>query len=273
MGPGAGPTTAGGPTTDPSSFFSALAQLTGAVNPQNGVPLVFDTTVSNDQLEQSMLGSIECLIAKNVAAETKGLQPVNVSLSAPNLPAGVTFNPDPATVAAVAPGGTATFNATVTVSSLPFLAAYDASFVNTSTGANLGTVLFVINLPADPPPPPTIVAARRVGSGSPTYLVLTFSTAMNMASVDDLANYVLTNSLGRIDPIAQARYNPTTNSVTLRTKLALNFNRYYRLEINALGGTGVRSAAGVGLDGRKTGQPGNDYLATVYRYGITPRHP
>ncbi len=272
MGPGAGPTTLGGPSTAPSPFFSALAELTGAVNPQTGLPLVFSTTVANDQLSQSMIASIETLIAKNMASQTSSAA-VNVSLNVPSLPSGVTFSSAPSILPDLNPGATATFEVTVSVASVPYQGTFDASFVNAASGGSLGTVPFTVSLPAQSPSPPTVVAAKRVGRGSPTYLVLTFSTAMDAASVDNPANYVLTNSLGRIDPIALAAYNPRTNSVTLRTKLALNFNRYYKLEIHALGTSGVRSAAGVGLDGLKTGKPGNDYVATVYRFSVTPRLP
>ena len=68
----------------------------------------------------------------------------------------------------------------------------------------------------------------------------------------------------------QTTYNASTKTVTLRTKYPLYFNRYYRLEIHAQGSTGVRSASGVALDGMKTGQPGNDYYGSIYRFHITP---
>ena len=84
---------------------------------------------------------------------------------------------------------------------------------------------------------------------------------MDAASVENVKNYELLAPNGRLDPIALATYDPSTNSVTLRTKLKVNFSRYYTLEISAQGSTGVKSAAGVALDGMKTGQPGDDYFA------------
>ncbi len=283
MGPGAAPTTSTLSSTAPSPFFSAIGRLTGAVDAQTGQPLVFDTTVSTAQLTQSIIGSIE-----TVPIPQPQPQPINISLNASDLPAGMTVAPDPSVVPAVGPGGTATFNVTLTVNSVPFLGAYDASFVDTSTGATLGTVPFTINLPAvDPPPvnpppvnpppvnpPPTIVAARRVGmSPHPTTLVLTFSTAMDVASVQNVNNYDLRAANGRLDPIALATYDSSTHSVTLRTKLQVSSKRYYKLEIVAQGSTGVKSAVGVALDGMKTGKPGNDYFAKVYHYVITPSLP
>jgi hypothetical protein len=96
---------------------------------------------------------------------------------------------------------------------------------------------------------------------------------MNAASVENVNNYVLRAPNGRLDPITLAAYDSSTKSVTLRTKLKVNFNRYYSLEIYAQGSTGVKSAAGVALDGMKTGQPGDDYFAKVYHYSISPSLP
>ncbi len=279
MSPYGAPTTSTLPSTAPSPFLSAIGRLTGAVDEQTGQPLVFaSTTVTNEELTQAIVGSIN----------TAATQPVNISLNASDLPAGMTFTPDPTDVANVGPGGTATFNVTLTVNSVPFLGTFDASFIDLSQGTTMGTVPFAINLPAVSPtptppprlpgqvvnPPPTIVSARRVGiNPHPTTFVLTFSTAMNAASVDNVANYVLRAPNGRLDPITLATYNSSTNSVTLRTKVKVTFNRYYRLEIYAQGSKGVKSAAGVALDGMKTGKPGNDYFAEVYHYSITPSLP
>jgi hypothetical protein len=55
--------------------------------------------------------------------------------------------------------------------------------------------------------------------------------------------------------------------------LAINFHRYYTLEIYAQGSTGLTSAAGSALDGMKTGQSGNNYFATVYHFSLTPSLP
>jgi len=264
VGPGAEPTTSTLPSTAPSPFFSALARLTGAVDEQTGQPLVFDSSaVTNDQLTQAIVGSIKTLPTA----------PVDISLNASNLPAGVTFNPNLNVVPDVSPGGTATFDVTLTVNSVPILGSFDANFVNLSNSTTLGTVPFAIDLPVVNAPP-TIVSARRVGiNPHPTTFVLTFSTAIDAASVQNVNNYDLRAANGRLDPITLATYNPSTNSVTLRTKLKVNFNRYYTLEIHAQGSTGVKSAAGVALDGMKTGRPGNDYFAKVYRYKITPSLP
>jgi len=280
VGPGAAPTTSTLPSTAPSPFFSAIGRLTGAIDEQTGQPLVFDSnSVTNAELTQAFVGSIRTVPPPPA---------VNISLNASDLPAGMTFTPDPNNVANVGPGGTATFDVMLTVNSVPFLGSFDADFVNSSNGSTLGTVPFAINLPTvsptpNPPPrspgqvvspPPTIVAARRVGiNPHPTTFVLTFSTAMNAASVENVNNYDLRAPNGRLDPIMLATYDPSTKSVTLRTKLKVPFNRYFTLEINAQGSTGVKSAAGVALDGMKTGQPGDDYFASVYHFSLTPSHP
>jgi hypothetical protein len=149
-----------------------------------------------------------------------------------------------------------------------------------TSGTIVGTVPFEINLPADAPPPtadaplPTIVSAQQVGiHARSTTFVLTFSTDMTAASVENVSNYELRGPKGRLDPIALATYNTKTNSVTLRTKFRLNSHRYYRLEVYSQGSKGVKSKAGVALDGMKTGLPGHNYFATVHHFSLTPSLP
>jgi Bacterial Ig-like domain len=118
------------------------------------------------------------------------------------------------------------------------------------------------------------VLGRQVGiHAHSTTFILTFSTAMNAASVENVNNYELRGPNGRLDPIALAIYSSSTNSVTLRTKVRLNSHRYYRLEVYAQGSEGVKSKAGVALDRMKSGQPGNNYFATVYHLNLTPSLP
>ena len=57
MGPGAAPTTGAGPSSVPSTFFSALARLTGAVDSTTGRPLVLSTTMSNENLTKAIVES------------------------------------------------------------------------------------------------------------------------------------------------------------------------------------------------------------------------
>jgi hypothetical protein len=65
--------------------------------------------------------------------------------------------------------------------------------------------------------------------------------------------------------------HPTVHSVTLKPKIRVNWHRYYTLEIHGLGATALISSASVAFDGMKTGQPGNDYVATVHHFSLTPR--
>ena len=152
LGPGAAPTTSTLPSTAPSQFFSAIGRLTGAVDAQTGQPLVFDSnSVTNEELTQAFVGSIRTVPTP---------QPVNISLNAPNLPTGMTFTSDPTVVTNVGPDGTATFDVTLTVNSVPFLGSFDASFVNSSNDTSLGTVPFAIDLPAPAQPHPRDRQAR-----------------------------------------------------------------------------------------------------------------
>ena len=102
-------------------------------------------------------------------------------------------------VPSVGPGGTATFDVTLHVDSIPFTAAFNANFVDTATGTVLGTVPFQINLPSVPPTippaaqragdgppgspsdPPTVTAGTRLGRQfQPTTIYITFSGPMNV---------------------------------------------------------------------------------------------
>jgi hypothetical protein len=196
----------------------------------------------------------------------------------------------------VGPGGTATINVTLTVDSTPYSGTINANFVNTGNDSILGTIPFSINLPAGPasggvPDGPTsgsspdgpaanalpqvapiVVSAQWVGTHrhAPSSFIFTFNVAMNAASVQNVNNYVLLGPSGQPDPILTATYDPETRSVTLRPKKPVNTHYGYTLEINSHGATALTSAGGIPLDGMKTGQPGNDYVAKVRSFKFTP---
>jgi hypothetical protein len=240
---------------------------------KTGQPLVFNTAVPNPVLTQDITGAITTM-----ASQTLTSQPIDIGMNTSNLPPGMTFALDPNVTPALGPGGTATFNATLTLNSVPFVGTFQANFVDLTNGTILGSVPFVINLPGAAPvtqpsfvKPPIILSARQLlVRNRPTTFVLSFSSAMNKASVEDVHNYALRGPNGRLDPIRLATYNAQTNSITLRTKFRIRAHRSYTLEVYALGSKGVKSKAGVGLDGMKTGQPGNNYYAKVYDFNLTP---
>ena len=153
MGPGAAPTTSTTASLDPSTFFSAMGRLTGAVDATTGQPLVFSTSVSTSDLTTAIVNSVH----------TVAIQPVNISLTTSGFPAGLTFTPAPGVVPKVGPGGTATFHVTLHVGSLPYTGSFSAGFVDPASGTILGTVPFQLNLPGHAATSPAI--RRRSLSG------------------------------------------------------------------------------------------------------------
>ena len=90
---------------------------------------MFDTSVDPTDLATAIEDNVE-------ASATK---PVNVGLTTSKLPAGVTVTPSPSTVSDVAPGGTADFNVTITGIGAASSAAFTIKFVDTGSGAQLGS--------------------------------------------------------------------------------------------------------------------------------------
>jgi hypothetical protein len=192
----------------------------------------------------------------------------------------MTFSPAPGTVPHVGPGGTATFDVTLSVGSLPYSAQFNADFVDPATGTVLGTVPIQINLPAYTGPSPgpvlstvdpTVILGRRIGihMHMPQILV-TFSTAMDPTSVQDVNNYVLRGPAGGVVPIGSAVYDPDTQTVTLRPKKRVNFHVYYTLTINGVGPAAVKSAGDIPLSGTATDNPGTSYVGKLRYYWLYP---
>jgi hypothetical protein len=116
-------------------------------------------------------------------------------------------------------------------------------------------------------PAPTVTNLQRFGfHAQPTEFVLTFSTALEPAPAEDVANYrlnvVVGHRIGRAIPIKAAIYNPTTHTVTLQPAHLVYLFAHYRLVVNGSTPTGVAGATGLLLDGRGNGVPGSDFVAT-----------
>jgi hypothetical protein len=60
-------------------------------------------------------------------------------------------------------------------------------------------------------------------------------------------------------------YDPAAQTVALTLARRINLHRGARLTVTGTGLDGVATASGILLDGRGTGQPGSDYVATVNR--------
>jgi hypothetical protein len=272
MGPGVGPTNKSGPMLFSDSFLSALARLTGAVDENTNQPLVLSTSVSDAELMSTIVSSLKAVAS----------QPVDISLAPDSLPQGMTFSAVPGVVQRIAPGGTASFVVTLTVSSIPFSGTFNANFIDPSNATLLGTIPFQIDLPSVPstvPPvtprvvaaPPTVLRGRLLTDHRHrTTIQVSFSEAMSVASVQDVNNYILWDPRGRLVPITAATYDAATQTVMLRPKRNLLSRRDYTLEIKGQGATPVTGATGVPLDGMKTGQPGDNYYGTLRNNRLYP---
>jgi len=154
MGPGAAPTTTPtGPEGDPSQFMSALGLLTGAVD-GSGNPLVFSTSVSTSALTNAIVKAIT----------TTTTQPVDIGLTTTTLPAHLSFSAAPTVVSGVAPGGTATFDVTLTGDGSPVMGTFDLQFVDVHSDAVLGTIPVSIVGPTETNTPPRVTAPADQGA-------------------------------------------------------------------------------------------------------------
>lgn len=91
--------------------------------------------------------------------------------------------------------------------------------------------------------PSTVTRLQRFGFlFQPTTLVLTFSGALDPASAEDPANYLLVGPLGRagqggrVIGVTQADYDPGTRTVTLSLSRRLNLRSRFRLSVRPGGG-------------------------------------
>ncbi len=120
---------------------------------------------------------------------------------------------------------------------------------------------------------PTVVAVQRFGYHmQQTSFVLTFSTALDPASAQNVNNYTIVtlggpgvggNLIGHVTHIASAVYDPADLTVTLFPTGRLDFHNFYRLTVNGIPPGGVTGATGLALDGKGNGVPGSDYVAFI----------
>jgi hypothetical protein len=115
-----------------------------------------------------------------------------------------------------------------------------------------------------------VESVKRFGfHDQPTIFVLTFSTALDPVSADDVANYHLNrmcgHKLGHTIAIKTAIYDAAAHTVTLKPVHRVYLYRRYRLTVNGSTPAGVESPAGILLDGKGNGQPGSDLVTTFGR--------
>ena len=151
-----------------------------------------------------------------------------------------------------------------------------SSFTSTpsdpSVSATLDNQTVSLTIEVSPPvvpsvEPPVVESLQRFGVHTqPTTFVLTFSTALEPAPAEDVANYRLNpifgHRLGHAIPIKAATYDPIAHTVTLQPAHRVYLFGNYRLEVNGSTPTGVAGATGLLLDGKGNGQPGSDFVTT-----------
>ncbi len=142
------------------------------------------------------------------------------------------------------------------------------SFTVTATdasGASVSQSLTIVV--AQTVAPPVVQDLQRFGfHDQPTTFVLTFSTALEQATAEDVANYVLKRidgqHLGPAIPIQSAVYDATAHTVTLYPTHRVYLFARYHLLVNGSTPTGVTGDTGLLLDGKGNGQPGSDFVTT-----------
>ncbi len=122
-------------------------------------------------------------------------------------------------------------------------------------------------------PRPQVVRVDRVDPPNLSIqLGVTFSTGLDSAGAEDLANYTLTavgpggrpGSGVRLD---SAIYDPASRTVTIRVHGPLDPRVAYRLTIDGRSGHGLRSPEGFRLAGAGAGRAGTDYSTIIPRAG------
>jgi parallel beta-helix repeat protein len=239
----------GSPTTPGSYAFSVQATDLSTATAAAGLTLVVYPPVTISPNTPSV-GTVGTPYADQLAA-TGGLGTITFALASEMaLPPGLALSA--AGLISGTPSTAGTFPFTVTASD--------------QRGNSDALALTIMVLPRPiTQPAPVVEGLQRFGfHAQPTTFVLTFSTALEPASAEDVANYRLNpisgHHLGQAIPIKKTTYDPATHTVTLHPAHRVYLFRQYRLLVNGSTATGVAGATGLLLDGKGNGQPGSDYI-------------
>jgi IPT/TIG domain len=294
ISPDSGPTAGGTTVTIAGSGFSGATAVDFGTTPATGVVVVNSTTITANSPAGSGVVDVTVLTPAGTSATTPGDRFTYVAaakqtaVAAPTV-TGISPNSGPTA------GGT-----TVTISGSDFtgatavdfgtLAATDIVVVNATTitavspaGAGVADVTVITSAgasaftPADRftyvAPTTTVVSLKRYGYHMhPTYLVLTFNSALDPARAEDVNNYQIVtlggrgrngNLVGHVTRVRAAVYNPANLTVTLYPIQRLDFHNVYRLTVD--GGTpkGLMGASNVPLDSQGDGAPGRDEVMSL----------
>jgi type VI secretion system secreted protein VgrG len=167
----------------------------------------------------------------------------------PNSPTVVDFGPNPAT------GITVVSSTEITAFSPPGAGAVNVT-VTTLTGSSPATPAGIFTYTADGP---QVTNVQRFGvHAQPTFIVITFNSALDPVPAENVANYVIVGPGKHHVKVKSARYNPLSHSVTLALVQRLSLHKTYMLTINGTPPAGLKNPAGLFLDGAKNGQPGSN---------------
>ena len=111
---------------------------------------------------------------------------------------------------------------------------------------------------------PRVALVQRFGiHHEPTVLVVTFSSALDSASAQDLANYRIVGPSGRHVDIDSAVYDSSAHTVTLRPSKKINLHHDHQFTIVGTGSNGVAGVDHTLLDGAYDGKPACNCTATL----------
>ena len=112
--------------------------------------------------------------------------------------------------------------------------------------------------------PPKVVSLVRFGFHmQQTTLVLTFSSALDPTSANDVKNYQIVTTAGLVIPVRAAVYDAATLTVTLFPAKRLNLHVFHQLTVNGTSPVGLAGATGVPLDGLGNGDTGHELCQDV----------
>lgn len=118
--------------------------------------------------------------------------------------------------------------------------------------------------------PPGVTEVRLVTRESQiTAVVVSYSSPMDVASVQNVNNYRLLrvarprSPLGQPIPVASATYDPASRSVTLVPGASMLTNQTFRLTVVGRPPSGVRDTHGRFLSGNATGRSGSDFVIVL----------
>ena len=111
---------------------------------------------------------------------------------------------------------------------------------------------------------PTVALVQRFGiHNEPTALVVTFTSALDSASAQDLENYVIVGPSGRHIAIDSAVYDASAHTVTVRPSKKINLHHDYQFTIIGTGSNGVAGVNHTLLDGAYDGKPASNCVTTL----------